>query len=125
MLGGALRQSGVLAAACLYGLEHNVDRLAEDHELAQLLARNLAKLPGVEIDLAQVETNIVIFQVADAPSVVARLAEAGVQVTPLGPRRIRAVTHLDVDRGDIYRALAAFRAVLKGEVRPGRRSLPG
>jgi threonine aldolase len=125
MLGGALRQSGVLAAACLYALEHNVDRLAGDHEHAQLLASNLAKLPGVDIDVSQVETNIVIFEIDDAPSVVARLADAGVQVTPLGPRRIRAVTHLDVDRADIYRALAAFREVLTGEVRPRRRLQEG
>ena len=120
MLGGALRQSGILAAACLYALEHNVGRLADDHEHARLLAGNLAKLPGVEVEVADVETNIVIFEVDDAPGVVARLAEAGVHVTPLGPRRIRAVTHLDVDLAAIYRALAAFRAVLKGEVRPPR-----
>ena len=124
MLGGALRQSGILAAACLYALEHNVVRLADDHEHAQLLARNLAKLPGVEIDVSQVDTNIVIFEVDDAPAVVARLAAAGVQVTALGPRRSRAVTHLDVDRAAVYRALAAFREVLKGEVRP-RRALKG
>ena len=121
MLGGALRQSGVLAAACLYALEHNVDRLAEDHEHARRLASNLAKLPGVSVDPETVETNIVIFEIDDAPAVVARLADAGVHVTPLGARRIRAVTHLDVDRGAVYRALAAFREVLKGELRPARR----
>ena len=120
MLGGALRQSGVLAAACLYALEHNVDRLADDHEHAQLLARNLAKLPGVGIDVASVETNIVIFEIDDAPAVVERLRRAGVELIALGPRRVRAVTHRDVDRGDVYRALAAFREVLKGEVRSRR-----
>ena len=124
MLGGALRQSGVLAAACLYALDHNVARLAEDHEHAELLARNLAKLPGVGIDLSTVETNIVIFEIEDAPEVASRLADAGVQVMALGPRRIRAVTHLDVDRAAIYRALAGFREVLEGEVRP-RRTVKG
>ena len=118
MIGGAMRQSGVLAAACLYALEHNVARLAEDHEHALLLARNLAKLPGVEIDVSRVDTNIVIFEVDDAPGLAEGLAQAGVQVMALGPRRIRAVTHLDVDRAAIYRALAAFRELLKGEKRP-------
>ena len=112
MLGGALRQSGMLAAACLFALDHHVERLAEDHQHARLLADNLAKLPGVEIDPAAVDTNIVIFEVGDAPEVARRLEEAGVQVTPLGPRRLRAVTHGDVDRREIYRALAAFREVL-------------
>ena len=120
MLGGALRQSGILAAACLYALEHNVGRLADDHEHARLLAANIARLPAVEIDVSKVETNIVIFEVDDAPRVVERLAAAGVYVTALGPRRIRAVTHLDVDRAAVYRALAAFREVLRGEVRPPR-----
>lgn len=118
MLGGALRQSGMLAAACLFALDHHVDRLAEDHEHARLLADNLAKLPGVEIDPAAVDTNIVIFEVDDAPEVARQLEEAGVQVTPLGPRRLRAVTHGDVDRREIYRALAAFREVL-GRQPPG------
>ena len=115
MLGGALRQSGMLAAGCLFALDNHVARLAEDHEHARLLARNLAKLPGVEIDPSSVDTNIVIFGVDDAPAVAQRLLEAGVQVTPLGGRRLRAVTHRDVDRREIYRALAAFRQVLAGE----------
>ncbi|HEV2723945.1 MAG TPA: GntG family PLP-dependent aldolase [Thermoleophilaceae bacterium] len=112
MLGGALRQSGMLAAACLFALDHHVDGLAEDHEHARLLAQSLHKLPGVEIDPASVDTNIVIFGVADAPTVAGRLSAAGVQVTPLGPRRLRAVTHRDVDRREIYRSLSAFREVL-------------
>ena len=114
MLGGALRQSGMLAAACLFALDHHVDRLAEDHEHARLVADTLAKLPGVEIAPASVDTNIVIFAVDDAPGVARRLRDAGVQVTPLGPRQLRAVTHGDVDRREIYRALAAFREVLGG-----------
>ena len=113
MLGGALRQSGMLAAACLFALDHHVTRLEEDHRHARLLADNLAKLPGVEIDPEAVDSNIVIFGVDDAPQVAKRLLEAGVQVTVLAPTRLRAVTHLDVDRREIYRALAAFREVLR------------
>ena len=112
MLGGALRQSGMLAAGCLFALDNHVRRLAEDHEHAQLLAQGLAKLPSVDVDPASVDTNIVIFGVGDAPSVARRLEEAGVQVIALGPRRLRAVTHRDVDVGEIYRALKSFRQVL-------------
>jgi len=112
MLGGALRQSGILAAAALHALDHHVDRLAEDHENARALAEGLAPLPGVQIDPASVETNIVIFEVADAPALAARLAEAGVLVGALDGSRVRAVTHLDVDRSGVEAALEAFRAAV-------------
>jgi threonine aldolase len=112
MMGGALRQAGIVAAAGLYALDHNVERLAEDHENARVLAEGLAELPGATIDASKVETNIVIFDVDDAPSRWAELAEAGVEVTPVGPTRLRAVTHLDVDRAGIDEALEAFRRVL-------------
>jgi threonine aldolase len=75
----------------------------------------------VGIDPASVETNIVIFEVDDAPRVAQRLADAGAQVTPIGPRRLRAVTHGDLDRREVYRALAAFRAVLGGRAAAGAR----
>jgi threonine aldolase len=109
MLGGALRQSGIVAAACLYALDHHVDRLAEDHENARVLAEGLAELPG--FDVQPPDTNIVIAQVADAPQLVGELWERGVEVTPMAPTRIRCVTHLDVDSAGIERALAAFREV--------------
>jgi threonine aldolase len=112
LLGGAMRQAGVLAAAGLYALDHHIDRLADDHENARLLADGLAALPGVELDPPTVETNIVIAGVADPSGVIARMAEAGVEVSSGGPGRIRCVTHLDVDRPAVERALAAFRAVL-------------
>ena len=112
MLGGALRQSGILAAGCLYALEHNVERLAVDHENARLLAEGLAEMPGVEIDPRSIETNIVIFSVEDAPALVGRLARE-VDVMALDSRRIRAVTHLDVDRPLVERALSAFGAALR------------
>jgi threonine aldolase len=112
MMGGALRQAGIVAAAGLYALDHNVERLAEDHENARALAEGLAELPGASIDASKVETNIVIFEVDDAPRRWGELAEAGVEVTPVGPTRLRAVTHLDVSRADVDRALEGFRRVL-------------
>jgi threonine aldolase len=109
MTGGAMRQAGVLAAACVYSLDHHVDRLADDHENARALADGLAELPGVEV--GPVETNIVLFSVPDAPGLAERLADR-VEIYPVGPDRMRAVTHLDVDRDGIERALAAFREEL-------------
>jgi threonine aldolase len=99
-LGGSMRQSGVIAAMCLYALDHHVGRLAEDHALAQGIARRIAELPGVAAMLP-VETNIIIFDLApgapDAAALVELLRRDGVVVGAFGPRRIRAVTHLDVD----------------------------
>ena len=107
MIGGALRQSGIVAAGCLYALDHHVDRLAEDHENARVLADGIADLPGVQ--LQPPETNIVIADVPDAPALVGALWDRGVEVTPMGPTRIRCVTHLDVDRAGVERAVEAFR----------------
>jgi threonine aldolase len=111
MLGGAMRQSGVLAAACLYALDHHVERLADDHAHARLLAEGLTGLPGVELDASRVETNIVIFAVEDAPGLVRRIADR-VELSALDERRVRAVTHLDVDRAGVERALAALDELL-------------
>ena len=112
MMGGALRQAGIAAAAGLYALDHHVDRLAEDHENARALAEGLAEIDGVRIDPSGVETNIVIFGVDDAPRVVEVLADRGVEMTVFGAGRVRAVTHLDVDRAGVERALEACRAVI-------------
>jgi threonine aldolase len=112
MMGGAMRQAGIVAAAGLYALDHNVDRLAEDHANARLLAEGLAELPSVTIEPAKVETNIVIFEVADAPTSAGALVEAGVDIGALGPHRMRAVTHLDVDRAGVEGALEVMRRVL-------------
>ncbi len=111
MLGGALRQSGILAAGCMYALDHHIDRLAEDHANAQLLARGLAGLPGVRLDPAAVETNLVFFEVDDAPGLVRRIADR-VEIQASGPTQIRAVTHLDVSRADVELALEAFAGEL-------------
>jgi threonine aldolase len=111
MLGGAFRQSGIVAAGCLYAIDNHVERLADDHENARVLAEGLAELPGVRLDPAAVETNIVIFEVDDAPSVVRRLADR-VELQAVDPRHVRAVTHLEVARADVDRALAAFADAL-------------
>jgi threonine aldolase len=111
MLGGAFRQSGIVAAGCLYALDHNVERLALDHSNARLLADGLALLPAVEIDVEAVETNIVLFDVPDAPGLVHRLADR-VELQAFGAHRVRAVTHLDVSRVDVDRALEAFASEL-------------
>jgi threonine aldolase len=106
-LGGAMRQAGVIAAAALHALEHHVDRLAEDHARARRLAEGLAALPGVAVDPALVDTNIVVFEVPDAGAFAGGLWERDVRVSPLGPTTLRAVTHLDVGDEGIERALAA------------------
>lgn len=110
--GGAMRQAGIIAAAGLHALDHHVDRLAEDHANARRLAEGLATLPGVAVDLESVVTNMVYIDVAgtgiDAPTVVARLQERDVVMGDFSHRLIRAVTHLDVDRAGIDRAIAAF-----------------
>jgi threonine aldolase len=113
MLGGAMRQAGIIAAAGLYALEHHVERLADDHARARRLAEGLAELPEVEIDPGTVETNIVIFAVPDAPAFCAALAREDVVMGALDATRVRAVTHLDVDDAGIERALTTARAVLR------------
>jgi threonine aldolase len=112
MMGGALRQAGIVAAAGLYALDHNVERLAEDHENARVLADGIAALSGARIDPSRVETNIVIFEVDDPARVLGELASRGVEMGPMGPGRIRAVTHLDVDRAGIETALRALEEVV-------------
>jgi len=118
MFGGAMRQVGIFAAAGLYALEHNMARLAEDHAHARLIGERLAQNPRVELDLATVQTNILVFSLAgnapDASMVVARARELGVLVLAFGPRTIRAVTHLDVDRAQCERAAAVLHAIISG-----------
>ena len=115
MLGGGMRQAGVLAAAGLIALEESPKRLHEDHANAKLLAEGLAALPGVKIDPEKVVTNIVIFDVAgtgmSADAICARLKEQGVLASGFGSS-IRMVTHYDVSRSDIERALRELRSVL-------------
>jgi len=116
MLGGGMRQVGILCAAALYALDHHRVRLADDHARARRLAEGLAGLPGVRLDPAAVETNIVIFEVVGltAAELAARVEASGVRLHAIAPTRLRAVTHLDVDAAGIERALAAVRAALGG-----------
>jgi threonine aldolase len=113
-MGGAMRQAGIIAAGGVFALQHHVKRLAEDHVYASRIAEGLAQLPGVVLDPSTVETNIVIFDLRgtwDAAAAVAALLERGVRMGAMGPRSIRAVTHLDVNADQIERALDAARAV--------------
>lgn len=109
-MGGAMRQSGIVASMCLYALDHHVDRLAEDHDLAANLGRRIAEMDLVA-GVMPVETNIIIFDLKDqapmAEDIAARLEDKGVIVGAFGPRRIRVVTHLDVDA-------ASGRALIEG-----------
>jgi threonine aldolase len=112
MAGGAMRQVGIFAAAGEYALDHNLERLAEDHANARLIAERLVASPAIELDLASVQTNIIVFDLSpsapDAPTFVARAREAGVLVVALGLRAVRAVTHLDVSRDACLRAASVL-----------------
>ena len=112
MFGGAMRQAGVLAAAADYALENNIERLAEDHAHARMLAEGIRDLPGVELsDLPQ--TNSVRFGVpGDAAGVSETLARRGVLINPISPGDLRAVTHLDISKDDVESAVQALRSVL-------------
>ena len=125
MAGGAMRQAGILAAAGSYALAHNVNRLADDHANARLLAEALAQSPNVEIDLSTVQTNIVVFGLRDRPGVpdaaafVATSAGQGVLLNAFGQRTLRAVLHLDVDADACRAAAAVMCRVAEGGDPPG------
>ncbi len=115
ILGGAMRQAGVLASAALVALEESPKILARDHENARFLAEGLAQIPGILLDATKVATNIVIFDLdvrTTAAAFAAALRERGVICAVFGPQTIRMVTHYDVDRAAISRALETIRAVL-------------
>ncbi|MDP1899891.1 MAG: low specificity L-threonine aldolase [Rubrivivax sp.] len=116
MLGGAMRQNGIYSAAALHGLDHHRSRLAEDHRHARALAQTLAASPAVELDLATVQTNIVVFRLApgapDAAALVARARERGVLLNAFATRTVRAVTHLDVSAAQAARAGEILRELL-------------
>ena len=108
MLGGGMRQAGIIAAAGIYALQNNVQRLAEDHENARLLAEALARTSWASLDPKDVPTNIIYFDTPgrDAEAVVAALGNAGIRCGASGPNTIRFVTHLDVSREDAKQAAA-------------------
>jgi threonine aldolase len=114
MFGGGMRQAGVLAAAGLYALDHNRERLAEDHANARLLAQELSSMPCVTCSPSEVETNIVNFALArpDAARFVAAAAALGVKLNAIAPNRLRAVTHLDISRQAVLDAIARLRPIL-------------
>jgi threonine aldolase len=117
-MGGAMRQNGIFGAAALHALDHHVQRLGEDHANARALAEALAKSGApVQLDLATVQTNIVVFHLAaslaiDAPTLSARARERGVLVNAMGARTVRAVTHLDVSRAQCEQAAQALVELL-------------
>jgi threonine aldolase len=115
-LGGALRQAGICAAACLYALDHHVERLAEDHDNATALAHGLAAIDGLVVETPQ--TNLVFFDTTatglKAADLAARLRQDGILLGAMGTYRARACTHLDVDRAGVEHAVAAVRGALRG-----------
>lgn len=127
MFGGTMRQSGVLAGACLHALDHHRERLVEDHANAKHLAAGLAQIPGLSLEPAQrrvgVETNMVFIDLApdlsmDAASLSRALKEEGVLMLPTAPRRLRAVCHLDVSRAAIDAAITIISKVVRAGLVP-------
>jgi threonine aldolase len=114
--GGAMRQSGILAAAGIWAMQHNIDRLAEDHANAKRLAEGLSAIKGVRLDPGMPDTNIVFFDTTDAgiapKEFIAKLHPAGVRMGFIS-RRVRAVTHLDISRDDVDRAVEIVRQIVQ------------
>lgn len=115
IFGGGMRQAGILAAAALYAVEHNVERLAEDHDKAKRLANAVAELPNVRVDMGSVQTNMVFIDVDEFPGganrAVGMLKTEGVLVLSTSPTRLRAVMHLDASTEQVEKAILAFRSV--------------
>ena len=115
MFGGGMRQAGILAAAALYALENNRDRLREDHHRSRWLAHSLGAIAGLKIDHERVQTNIVVIDISGtklgSQAALNALRQEGVLLVPLGPKSLRAVTHLDVSDDDLRRAITAFECV--------------
>jgi len=120
MLGGGMRQAGVIAAAGLIALEKGPKRLHIDHENARFLAERLAEIPGIRINPAKVQTNIVIYDIQQtglsSADFLAELARRKVLGVPVDAEKIRMVTHLDVDRKDVEEAVETIREMLKSHL---------
>lgn len=116
LFGGGMRQAGIIAAGCLYALEHNIERLADDHRHARQVAETLARCPGIEIDLASVQTNILYFDVKrpdlTAPELCERLGRHGIATSARSDTNIRFVTHLDISDQDTETVCGALREEL-------------
>jgi threonine aldolase len=117
-LGGAMRQAGIIAAGGVYALRHHIERLAEDHANARILAEKLAQIPALIVSPQEVETNIVMVDVSktglSAMKFSDRLMSQGLRMSIVGPWKLRAVTHLDVSKGDIDKALTIVNRVVQG-----------
>jgi threonine aldolase len=117
VLGGGMRQSGIIAAAGITALEQMVDRLTEDHENAKRLAEGIARIPGLSIELNRIQTNIVYFDIPNeqftAGKLVKQLIDRGIKILQVGPSRLRAVTHYGINTEDIDTALAAISKVME------------
>ncbi len=117
IFGGGMRQVGILAAGALFALDHNFKRLKEDHDKAKWLAKELSNLPGIDLDLSSVQTNIIIFSIAkrseSAEEVISKLKAKGVLISEMGLSTLRAVTHLDVSMEQIKKASETMKLLLR------------
>jgi threonine aldolase len=120
MVGGGMRQAGVLAAAGVVALEQMVDRLQNDHDNARLLAQGIAQMRGLQLDPKNVSTNIVFFDYVASHKPVGQfvheLDAAGVRLLALGPNRLRAVTHYGIEKADVKAALVVMRRAIAGDL---------
>ena len=118
MFGGAMRQAGIVAAAGIYALDHNIGRLGEDHANARLIAEAICDAPGVRLDLKTVQSNIIIVNLAesapDADEIALRARKSGVLLSVFGRKKLRAVTHLNVSRNDCSRAAETLVQIFHG-----------
>jgi len=116
ILGGGMRQAGILAAGALYALEHNIDRLEEDHRKAKVFAEQLSGIDGIQIDPASVQTNIVIMRISDrnknTSDIVGKLKEKNILISEMDSSTLRAVTHLDVSMDQVNKAAEIIRSIL-------------
>ncbi|MEI8018286.1 MAG: GntG family PLP-dependent aldolase [Schlesneria sp.] len=121
LFGGALRQAGMMAAAAIYALENHINRLSEDHDNARVFAESIAAIDGIRINVADVESNLVFFEIkpefGTAAQLSATLLQRGVKINPTGPQRLRACTHLNVNQRQVIRAADVLRECLAAGIR--------
>lgn len=117
LFGGALRQAGMMAAAAIYALENHIDRLQEDNDNARAFAEEISQIDGIRLNVADVESNLVFFEVepelGSSAQLSAKLTQRGVRINPSGPQRLRACTHLDVKLPDALRAARTVRECIE------------
>jgi threonine aldolase len=120
LFGGGMRQAGILAAAALYALENHIDRLAEDHRNAKVIAQAIADTPGLNLECPEVDTNLIWFEVdpelGTAKDVAALLKQRGILIHTSGPQAMRACTHLDISAAQAERAADTIRQTLRQPV---------